>query len=142
MTPRQVELVQETFRQILPNAVHVADTFYGRLFTLDPTIRPLFRSDMETQGKKVMATLALVTHNLDRPEQFRRAMRHLGQRHVGYGVQPEDYRVVREALLWAMAQELDASFTPEVEEAWTAAFDLLATMMKEAAAAVSKHSGL
>jgi len=142
MTPRQVELVRETFRRILPNAVHVAATFYGRLFTLDPTIRPLFRSDMETQGKKVMATLALVTHHLDRPEQFRMAMRHLGQRHVGYGVQPEDYRLVRQALLWAMAQELEDAFTPEVEAAWMAAYDLIVTMMKEAAAEVSGHRGL
>jgi hemoglobin-like flavoprotein len=57
----------------------------------------------------------------------------LGERHVQYGVQPHHYDIVGAALLWTLAQGLGKHFTSEVEEAWTAAYTLLANTMQEAA---------
>ena len=142
MTPRQVELVQETFTEIMPIADQAAALFYERLFLLDPSVRPLFRSDLRQQGKKLMATLALVVKGLDHPEQIVVAVRHLGERHVGYGVQVQDYETVGTALLWALGQGLGAAFTAEVEEAWAAAYALLSELMLEAAARVESARGL
>jgi hypothetical protein len=45
----------------------------------------------------------------------------LGRRHVQYGVHPEDYGAV------------GAAFTPEVREAWTRAYAVLAELMTMAA---------
>lgn len=142
MTPKQVKLVQETFAAIVPAAEQAAALFYQRLFTLDPSLRPLFRSNLKGQGKKLMAALALVVQGLDRPEQIVAAVRHLGARHAGYGVQPEDYETVGAALLWTLAQGLDDSFTEEVAEAWGAAYQILAELMLEAAAEVESTRGL
>lgn len=142
MTPRQISLVQQTFEQVAPIAPTTAAFFYNRLFTLDPTLRPLFRGNMETQGKKLMASLALVAHGLDNPEQILAAIRHLGQRHVRYGVQAEDYETVGQALLWTLAQGLGDEFTAEVAEAWEAAYMLLADVMQEAAQEVELAVGL
>ena len=136
MTPDHVQLVQETFEMIAPSAETAAALFYERLFTLDPSLRPLFKGDMSKQGQKLMSTLALVVRGLSRPEQIIPAVRHLGQRHVSYGVQPADYRTVGEALLWTLAQGLGTSFTDEVKAAWEAAYTLLAELMQEAAAQV------
>lgn len=136
MTPKQIALVQETFEMVVPIAEQAAALFYDRLFVLDPSLRPLFRSDMKTQGQKLMSTLALAVHGLRQPEKIIPAVQHLGRRHVGYGVRPEHYATVGEALLWTLAQGLGEAFTPEAEAAWTAVYTLVATVMQEAAAEV------
>ncbi|MCI0393446.1 MAG: globin domain-containing protein [Chloroflexi bacterium] len=134
MTPKQIELVQETFALVAPMADQAAALFYARLFTLDPSLRPLFRSNMDEQGKKLMATLTLVVRDLQQPETIIAAVQHLGQRHATYGVQPAHYNTVGSALLWTLNQGLGDRFTAEVEAAWTAAYTLLADLMLEAAA--------
>ena len=62
------------------------------------------------------------------------AIEDLGRRHVGYGVKDEHYDTVGQALLWTLATGLGDAFTPETEQAWTEAYTLLATVMKQAAA--------
>jgi hemoglobin-like flavoprotein len=142
MTPKQIQMVQETFELVAPIAPTAAALFYERLFTLDPSLRPLFRTNLDVQGKKLMASLALVARGLDRPEQIMAAVRHLGQRHVGYGVQAEDYETVGEALLWTLEQGLGDAFTGEVAEAWAAAYALLTDLMLEAAQEAELAVGL
>jgi hemoglobin-like flavoprotein len=53
----------------------------------------------------------------------------LAKRHVGYGVRPEHYAVVGEALLWTLARGLDGQWTPEIAAAWTAAYGTLSGYM-------------
>jgi hemoglobin-like flavoprotein len=134
MTPKQINLVQNTFEMIVPIANLAASLFYGRLFELEPSLRPMFKGSLEEQGKKLMTTLALAVRGLNQPEKIIPAVQSLGRKHAGYGVQPAHYTVVAEALLWTLAQGLGEKFTPETEEAWTAVYTLLATVMQEAAA--------
>src|SRR5690349_6115947 len=94
VTPDHMQIVQETFEMIVPNAETAAALFYTQLFTLDPSLRPLFKGDTRTQGQKLMSTLALVVRGLSRPEQIVPAVRRLGERHASYGVQPAHYRTV------------------------------------------------
>jgi hemoglobin-like flavoprotein len=53
---------------------------------------------------------------------------------VSYGVRDEHYDIVGAALLWTLAKGLGEGFTDDVREAWTTAYTLLATVMKDAAA--------
>jgi hemoglobin-like flavoprotein len=80
-----------------------------------------------------MTTLFFAVAGLNKPEQILPAVRQLGARHAGYGVQTHHYQTVGAALLWALAQGLGEGFTPEVEEAWTAAYTLLAQTMQDGA---------
>jgi hemoglobin-like flavoprotein len=136
MTPDQIHLVQKSFLMVAPIADQAAALFYDRLFTLDPALRPMFRGDISEQGKKLMSTLAVAVNGLKRPEKIIPTVQHLGRKHAGYGVRPEHYAVVGEALLWTLDKGLGDAFTLETEEAWTAAYTLLATVMQEAAAEV------
>ena len=47
MTPHQKMLVQSTFAQVAPIAETAAALFYTRLFELDPSLRPMFTSDLQ-----------------------------------------------------------------------------------------------
>ncbi|MEM7116054.1 MAG: globin family protein [Chloroflexota bacterium] len=133
MNEKQIELVQETFEQVKPISDVAADLFYGRLFELDPTLRPFFSDDLSEQKKKLMTALAFVVAGLNRPDFILPVVRELGQRHVGYGVQPQHYHTVGAALLWTLSQGLGKAYTPEVEIAWAAAYGLLSSVMQQAA---------
>lgn len=142
MSPAQILLVQQSFASIAPASDRVAALLYERLFTLDPTLRALFRDDMKGQGEKLMATLAFFIYNLRAPDLLNPHLVHLGRRHVAYGVQPEDYDLMGQALLWAVAQTLGAAFTPELAAAWRACFRLLVEKMKAGAAPEEHNHGL
>jgi hemoglobin-like flavoprotein len=49
---------------------------------------------------------------------------------VSYGVTNEQYSSVGSALIWTLEQGLGTDFTPEVREAWTTVYALLADTMK------------
>ena len=56
MTPRQIDLVQQTFAQVKPIASAAAEMFYARLFQLDPSGRlNLQTQSMENRGKSIVA---------------------------------------------------------------------------------------
>ena len=134
MTPEQVELVQRSWRSVLPVGDTAAELFYGKLFSLDPGLQSLFKDDMREQGRNLTAMISVSVGSLSRPERILRAVQQLGRRHATYGVQPRHYELVRVALLWMLEQVLGEAFTPAVREAWTGVYDLLAATMQDACA--------
>jgi hemoglobin-like flavoprotein len=135
VTPRQKMLVQDSFAAVVPRADDVTAMFYGRLFDLDPTLRSMFNVDLAPQRQKLAQMLTAAVKGLDRPEQLIPVVRELGRRHATYGVADVHYDTVGAALLWTLAQQFGAAFTPEIEDAWTAVYTLLAATMKDAARA-------
>jgi hemoglobin-like flavoprotein len=134
MNPQHKYLVQSSFEKVAPIADTAAALFYGRLFELDPSLRPMFTTDLKEQGKKLMNMLTLAVRGLDRLDQLVPAVQALGRRHAGYGVKAEHYNTVGAALIWTLEKGLGEAFTPEVKEAWIAVYTLLAQTMQDAAA--------
>ena len=133
MNTQEIQTLQQSFARVEPIAETAAALFYTRLFELDPNLRPLFKSDLKAQGEKLMSAIKLVVIGMDAPERIIPAVQSLGQRHAGYGVCPEHYTTVGEALLWTLEKGLGEAYTPEVEAAWVNAFGLLSGLMQEAA---------
>ena len=129
------QLVQDSFAQVAPIAETAAKMFYKRLFELDPSVKPLFKSDMAVQGRLLMQTIGTAVAGLDDLPALTPIVQDLGVRHARYGVQPEHYDTVGEALLWTLGQGLGEKFTPEVRTAWTEVYSLLAQVMQDAATA-------
>lgn len=133
MSPQQIALVKHSFGLVEPIADTAARLFYSRLFEIAPQVKPLFaHADMERQRHSLMATLAVVVKNLDKPDVVLPAASNLGARHQTYGVQPEHYPIVGEALLWTLEQGLGKAFTNDVREAWAQAYGLLVEVMSGA----------
>jgi hemoglobin-like flavoprotein len=133
MTPEQVFLVQRSWKQVLPIADTAAELFYGKLFSLDPSVKPLFKGDMKAQGRKLMAMIGTAVNGLTQLQTIVPAVQELGRRHVKYGVKDSHYDTVGAALLWTLEQGLADAFTPDVKAAWTEVYGVLATTMKDAA---------
>ncbi len=129
MTPDQIKAIQESFAKVAPISEQAAELFYGRLFEIAPSVKPLFRGDMKEQGRKLMATLAVVVNGLSNLETILPAASALAKRHVGYGVKPADYVPVGEALLWTLERGLGEQWTPQLAAGWAAAYGLLSEFM-------------
>jgi hemoglobin-like flavoprotein len=130
VTPPQIALVQESWKRVQPIADKAAELFYMRLFSLEPSVRRLFKGDMVEQGRKLMSMISVAVNSLARLETIVPAVQALGRRHAGYGVKKHHYTVVEAALLWTLAQGLGEKFTREIEEAWRTAYRVLATTMQ------------
>ena len=142
METKTIELVQGTFEKVAPIADQAAEIFYGKLFEKDPSLKPMFKGDMKDQGKKLMSMIGTAVNGLNNLEAIVPAVQNLGKGHVAYGVQNKDYDTVGAALLETLDVGLGEEFTPEVKEAWTEVYTVLATTMKDAADTVPMEAGL
>jgi hemoglobin-like flavoprotein len=133
LTPRQVELVQNSLNIIGPNLESVAMTFYDRVFQLDPSFRRMFNGPREDLARKFAHVLTVVVQGLSRPQQMLGAVEELGRRHLIYGARTEHYAVFGAALLWTLQTGLGDAFTPDVREAWASAYLFLSSTMQQAA---------
>lgn len=135
MTPEAKALVRDSFAKVVPIAPQASALFYGKLFEMDPALRPLFKGDMAEQGRKLMAMIGTGVANLDDLGAILPAVRDLGRRHAGYGVPLASYDTVGAALLWTLEQGLGEAFSPAVKAAWTEVYTALSGVMKDGAAA-------
>ena len=107
--------------------------FYDRLFEIDPGLRPLFKSDLSEQKKKLVQMLGTAVSGLNDLAALVPAVRALGVRHAEYGVKPEHYAPVGSALLWTLKKGLGPSFDAIHETAWRNVYGLLAKTMQSGA---------
>jgi hemoglobin-like flavoprotein len=133
MTPRQQNLIKESFGMVAPIADQAAQIFYARLFELDPSLQRLFaHTDMAAQRKNLMQTLTVVVKSIDKLDTIVPAVQALGARHAGYGVTPGMFATVGQALIDTLAVGLGDAFTPECRNAWVDAYQILSTVMIDA----------
>ena len=114
----QIALVESPWAYLADIEEQVADLFYGKLFELDPSVKPLFRGDLREQGHKLTAVIGAAVSALRQIETLRPTLRELGRRHAGFGVTDADYETAGAALLWTLERGLGGRSTPEARAAW------------------------
>jgi hemoglobin-like flavoprotein len=129
MNSDHVAMIRYSFAKVTPIAEEAAALFYGRLFEIAPEVKPLFQGDMKEQGRKLMATLALVVNGLADLETILPAASALAKKHVAYRVRAEHYAPVGVALLWTLERGLGEEWTSELAAAWTSAYTMLSDYM-------------
>jgi hemoglobin-like flavoprotein len=134
MTTEQIVLIQQSFAAVAADADGAASAFYTKLFMADPSLRGLFRGNMKEQGRKLMGMIGMVVAGLKRLDSMIPAIEELGRRHAQYGVRDTHYLTVGETLIATLAEALGPRFTFDVQDAWAAAYGLLASTMMSAAA--------
>lgn len=135
MSPDTVSLVQRSWTQVAAIAPQAAALFYQNLFTADPSLKPLFKGDMQAQGAKLMQMIGAAVGKLTDLDTLVPILQALGRRHADYGVQDAHYDTVGAALLLTLSQGLGEAFTPAVRAAWAEVYGVMAQVMKDAAKA-------
>ncbi|KZY62658.1 hemin receptor [Oleiphilus sp. HI0071] len=133
ITEAQKKLVQASFAKVEPIADAAAEIFYNKLFTYDPSLKPLFKHDMKGQGKKLMTALKLAVKSLDDLDALVPVLENMAVKHVSYGVKVDDYTPVGNALINTLAEGLGDDFTPDCKAAWVEVYKTIAIVMRSKA---------
>src|SRR4051795_10306385 len=99
MTEEQIMLVKnswKTFRNV--DAGVIGDLFYSKLFIDHPKLQKMFPS-IEEQRRKLIEMVSYIVSRIDKPEAMMADINALGIRHEAYGVKPEHYKMVGDALI-------------------------------------------
>jgi hemoglobin-like flavoprotein len=122
MNASTIQLLAASFARVSANKTEAATIFYARLFMTAPELRPLFQSDMESQQRKLMSSLAQIVDFYRIGVDPASYLANLGQNHQGYGVQRAHFDSVGDALLFTLAQVLGQEFTSQIRAAWVSAY--------------------
>ena len=132
-----INALETSFDSIAARGDELMDVFYARLFTVAPSVKPLFAgTDLKRQKGMLLAALVLLRRSLRDLDAVTPKLRDLGARHVRYGALPEHYPVVGQVLISSMAQVAGDAWTETYEAAWTEAFTVVAGAMLEGADSV------
>jgi hemoglobin-like flavoprotein len=134
MTREEIALVRESFDRLRPIPRGVGRSFYEKLFELDPSLRVLFKGDLDAQGAMFVSALGLAVAGLDDSTAGERPLRDLGHRHATYGVTDAHFATFREALVKTLRSHAGSAFTDAHASAWRQAFDRIGVVMRDAAA--------
>ena len=97
--------------------------FYDRLFAAHPDVKPLFhRSTPGALNKMFAQKLSAIVDHLEDPKWLGRELSTLAANHESYGVRPEMYAWVGEALIATLREACADIWTDETERAWTEAY--------------------
>lgn len=126
-------LIQESFALVEESSDKVASHFYALLFLESPALRDMFPPMMDAQRDRLLSALTRVVRQIEEPGDFTEYLRQLGRDHRKFAVRPEHYDLLGRALLGAMKRFAKPGWTPQMDDAWTAALRLVSDTMIGAA---------
>ena len=130
-----VRILRDSFESLRPRGDEMVDKFYSILFSRHPDIQKMFaRTDMVAQRKKFFDTLDELIKHLEDPAKTLSDLMVLGNSHVDYGVKPDQYPFVCDALVEAMKTVAGKEWTAKIDAAWREAYAKVADIMKKGAA--------
>ena len=125
--------LKESFARVAAYGDAVPLFFYSDLFLRHPEVRDLFPVSMAAQRDRLVSALARIVSDVDNIAYLSVFLRALGRDHRKFGTVAEHYAAVGTSLLATLAHFSGDDWTPEVAADWTAAYDLVAQLMIEAA---------
>ncbi len=125
-----VALLRESFDLVLEREPNLTHRFYDNLFSRHPQAKPLFhRSPRATQEKMLADALVSVIDHLEDAPWLVEKLGAIGIKHVEYGVTPERYPWVGDALLATLADVAGPDWNDELAREWAAAYGAITAMM-------------
>lgn len=132
MLPQQKAIVQATFPVLQQYGEAITTVFYGTLFEENPSLFNIFNPANQQNGgqaRSLAASILAYAAHIDRLDQLGGMVNRITHKHASLEVQPEHYPIVGDHLLRAIRTVLGDAATPEVIDAWAAAYGQLAEIM-------------
>ncbi len=133
LSEEEIELLHDSLLVMQEKKELAASVFYENLFEIDPSLRPMFGQDLTEQSNKALFAFGAVVAQIHDLDLCRDMTRGLAKRHVNYGVLPEHYPKVGDAVIATVVMVLEDAMTPQIEAAWRKAYSAVAGAMIETA---------
>lgn len=134
LTESQIATLKSSYQMLKPHLERVAPEFYQDLFRRDPSLRELFRENLDEQGMRFMSAIGVIIQNADNPERLEHEIGLIAKGHAAMKIRPEWYHTMQEALLDTFRYALGARFTDEIHLAWRNVFEQICERMASEAA--------
>lgn len=139
LTREQLDIIIATAPAVKEHSLAITGAFYPKMFAENPEVFQFFNKANQTTGRQPRALAdALVAYalNIERLEALGSAVNRMVHKHVALQVPPEGYAIVGKHLMWAIHEVLGDAVTPDVHDAWVAAYMQLAGILQEAEASL------
>lgn len=130
LNEQEMNLIKKSWGKLrYIDPVVIGDAFYSKLFFDRPALRRMFPQEMDAQYKKLMDMLNTIVMRIDKLDELSEEIIAMAKRHEGYGVKPEHYQPVGEALIWTLKTGLGSEWNEELKNAWVKCFGILSNAM-------------
>jgi nitric oxide dioxygenase len=133
MNTIQKELIKATIPILKSSGEILTDYFYKRMFEHNPELKSVFNMGNQSNGKQKQALAAAVlayAEHIENPSVLINVLKGIGNKHVSLNIQANDYSTVGTHLIASIKEVLGEEIaTPDLLEAWTAAYNELAEIM-------------
>jgi nitric oxide dioxygenase len=132
LTDSQLAIVKATVPVLQQHGEAITRVFYKNLFAAHPELKNVFNMANQIKGDqpRALATAVLAyAANIDQLQNLGPAVAKIAHKHCSLDIAAEHYPIVGFHLLEAIGQVLGDAVTPEIVDAWTAAYGQLAEIM-------------
>ncbi|KAI0112297.1 putative flavohemoglobin [Hypoxylon sp. NC0597] len=129
ISPEHIAIVKATAPVLKEHGVEITTLFYKNMISAHPELKNIFSMSNQASGAQPRALAAAVfayATYIDDLGQLKAVVERIAHKHESLKVQPDQYPIVGKHLLEAVATVLGDACTPEIGEAWTAAYAALA----------------
>ncbi|MBN3561007.1 NO-inducible flavohemoprotein [Aliamphritea spongicola] len=131
LSQQHIDTVKSTIPLLESVGSQITDHFYVRMFTHNPELKDIFNMSHQHSGGQSVAlfnALAAYATHIDNLPVLTAAVERIAQKHTSFNIRPEHYDIVGHHLIETLRELAADAFTPEIEEAWVAAYGLLASV--------------
>ena len=129
LTEAEIALLRQSLELLRSKMPRAATRFYQRLFDIAPELRVMFKSDLGEQGHKFMAALSTLVDHIGDSDRLLPHLRLLAEGHKAYGVMPEHFRPMGQALVETLQEELGDSMPAGAADLWRRVYNRIAGEM-------------
>lgn len=132
LTKQQIELVKATVPVLREHGVALTSHFYKRMLSHNPELMQVFNMGHQRAGFQQQALAGAVlayAENIENLPALLVAVAHIANKHVSVGIRAEHYPIVGKHLIASIKEVLGDAATPELIDAWTAAYMQLADVL-------------
>ncbi len=131
----QTAIIKATAPIVAQHAETITGVFYPLMFERYPEVRAVFNQAHQQGGSQPRALAdAIIAYasNIDNLGVLAQAVERIVQKHVSLNITPPQYEIVGECLMEAIGRVLGEAVTPEIADAWGAAYWQLARLLIDA----------
>lgn len=129
LTDQHINIIKSTIPLLEQAGSALTAHFYQRMFKENPELQNIFNMSNQETGNQQVAlfeAIAAYAKHIENLGALTSAVERIAQKHTSFNIQADHYAIVGHNLLETLRELAPDAFTPEVEEAWTAAYQFLA----------------
>ncbi|KAK3329514.1 globin-like protein [Apodospora peruviana] len=132
LTYQQSKLVKDTVPILREHGERISTIFYRTMLSEHPELNDYFNTVNQKNGRQPRALTAVILSfaaNINNMSELVPKFERMCNKHCSLGIKPQHYEIVGKYLLQAFGDVLGPAMTPQVQEAWTKAYWVLAKML-------------